>query len=261
MRTHLIVIAGLIVSAGTLLAQQQGLGYQNTPMQPDGRWHIHDGARPQPKIVDPGPPAAAPIPPPADALVLVGPGADLSVWSMMDGRPATWILKDGILPTGTGMIRTKAEFTSFQLHVEFATPGEVKGDGQSRGNSGVYLLGKFEVQVLDSFENPTYPDGQCAALYGQFPPLVDASRRPGQWQTYDIAFRAPTFKGDALDSPAVVTVFHNGVLVQNNQAFWGPTQHQRIDPYTPADAKGPIALQDHGNPVRYRNIWIRPDVR
>src|SRR5262249_43224369 len=151
-----------------LLAQQQGLGYQNTPMQPDGKWHIHDGTRPQPKIVDPGPAAATPTPPPADALVLVGPGDDLSAWSMMDGRPATWILKDGILPTGSGMIRTKAEFTSFQLHVEFATPSEVKGDGQGRGNSGVYLLGTFEVQVLDSFDNPTYPDGQCAALYGQF---------------------------------------------------------------------------------------------
>jgi hypothetical protein len=155
------------------------------------------------------------------------------------------------------MIRTKAEFTNFQLHVEFATPSDVKGNGQGRGNSGVYLLGKFEIQVLDSVDNPTYPDGMAAALYGQFPPLVNASRGPGQWQTYDIAFTAPTFAGAALASPARVTLLHNGVLVHHAQAFWGPTQHQRIDPYRPGDAKGPIALQDHGNPVRYRNIWIR----
>jgi hypothetical protein len=250
--------AGAILASATLLAQQQGLGYQNTPMQPNGTWHIHDGTRPQPKVVDPGPASATPAAVPADAVVLFGAGNDVSAWSMMDGSAVTWVAANGILPTGKGMIRTKAEFTSFQLHVEFATPSEVKGDGQGRGNSGVYLLGKFEVQVLDSFNNPTYPDGQCAALYGQFPPMVNASRGPGQWQSYDIAFRAPTFKADALDSPAIVTVFHNGVLVHSNQAFWGPTQHQRIDPYRPADARGPIALQDHGNPVRYRNIWIRP---
>ena len=258
MKKRAMTIGGVILSASVLVAQQQGLGYQNTPMQPNGRWHIHDGTRPQPRVVDPGPATAAPSYVPADATVLVGDGSDMRAWSMMDGDPATWVLKDGILPTGTGMIRTKAEFTNFQLHVEFATPSEVKGDGQARGNSGVYLLGKFEVQVLDSFNNPTYPDGQAAALYGQFPPMVNASRGPGQWQSYDIAFRAPTFKGDVLDSPAVVTVFHNGILVHSNQAFWGPTQHQRIDPYRPADSKGPIALQDHGNPVRYRNIWLRP---
>jgi hypothetical protein len=258
---RLTTTAGVILSAATILAQQQGLGYQNTPMQPDGKWHIHDGLRPQPKIVDPGPASATPAPVPADAIVLVGAGSDVSAWSMMDGGPVTWVMNGGILPTGKGMIRTRADFTSFQLHVEFATPSEVKGDGQGRGNSGVYLLGKFEVQVLDSFNNPTYPDGQAAALYGQFPPLVNASRGPGQWQTYDIAFRAPSFKGETLESPAVVTVLHNGVLVQNNQPFWGPTQHQRIDSYRPADGKGPIALQDHGNPVRYRNIWIRPTDR
>lgn len=247
-----------ILASATLVAQQQGLGYQNTPMQPNGRWHIHDGMRPQPTLVDPGPASPTPAPVPADAIVLLGAGNDVSAWSMIDGGAVTWVAANGILPTGKGMIRTKAEFTSFQLHVEFATPSEVKGEGQGRGNSGVYLLGKFEVQVLDSFNNPTYPDGQCAALYGQFPPMVNASRGPGQWQSYDIAFRAPTFKGGALEAPAVVTVFHNGVLVHNNQAFWGPTQHQRIDPYKPADGSGPIALQDHGNPVRYRNIWIRP---
>jgi len=256
-----LTLGTAIMASAGLLAQQQGLGYQNTPMQPDGKWHIHDGLRPQPKVVDPGPPSPTPAPVPADATVLIGAGSDLNAWSMMDGSAVTWPMTAGVASTGKGMIRTKAEFTSFQLHVEFATPSEVKGDGQGRGNSGVYLLGKFEVQVLDSFNNPTYPDGQAAALYGQFPPMVNASRGPGQWQTYDIAFKAPTFNGDALAAPAVVTVFHNHVLVHNNQAFWGPTQHQKIDPYTPADAKGPIALQDHGNPVRYRNVWIRPTTR
>jgi hypothetical protein len=164
-----------------------------------------------------------------------------------------------VLSTGKGMIRTHAEFTDYQLHVEFATPKDVKGNSQERGNSGVYLNGKFEIQVLDSYQNPTYPDGQAAAMYGQFPPLVNASRPPGEWQSYDIVFTAPHFTAAGVVSkPAIVTVLHNGIVVHNATPFWGPTQHKRIDPYTPDNAKGPIALQDHGNPVRYRNIWIRP---
>ena len=234
------------------------LGYQDTPMQPNGKWHIHDGKRPQPDIVTPNGPVTTP--PPTDAIVLLGPGADLGKWQMQEGGGAvTWAMSDGVLQTGKGMIQTKqTDFTDFQLHVEFATPSEVKGDGQGRGNSGVYLLGLFEIQVLDSYKNPTYPDGQASAMYGQFPPLVNASLPPGQWQSYDIAFRAPRFKGETLETPATVTVLHNGVVVHANDAFWGPTAHKKIDPYTPASAKGPIALQDHGNPVRYRNIWIRP---
>jgi hypothetical protein len=234
-------------------AQQTNLGYDDTPMQPNGGWHIHDGKRPQPRVVTPG---AVP----QDATVLVGSGSDRSAWQMtMDGAPVTWAMNNGVLETGKGMIRTKAEFTDFQLHVEFATPKEVKGDGQGRGNSGVFLLNTFEIQVLDSYQNPTYPDGQAAAMYGQFPPLVNASRPPGEWQAYDIAFAAPRFGSDGrLEKPAVVTVLHNGIVVHHATPFWGPTQHKRIDPYSPETAKGPIGLQDHGNPVRYRNIWIRP---
>jgi hypothetical protein len=236
----------------------QQLGYQDTPMQPNGKWHVHDGTRPQPPIVK----AAGPVttPPPADAIVLLGSGSDLGQWQMRDGGGAvTWAMKDGVLETGRGYIATKRnDFTDVQLHVEFATPSAVRGDGQGRGNSGVYLLGEFEVQVLDSYGNRTYPDGQAAALYGQFPPMVNASLPPGQWQSYDITFTAPRFKGDALESPARITVVHNGVVVHANQAFWGPTEHKLIGQYTPASARGPILLQDHGNPVRYRNIWIRP---
>jgi hypothetical protein len=178
---------------------------------------------------------------------------------MTDRSPATWKMNDGVLETGKGVLQTKREFTDFQLHVEFATPSVVKGNSQERGNSGVFLLGKFEIQVLDSYDNVTYADGQAAATYGQYPPLVNASRRPGEWQTYDIAFTAPQFRANGeLDTPAVVTVFHNGVLVQNATPFWGPTAHKSVLPYSVDMAKGPLALQDHGNPVRYRDIWIRP---
>lgn len=249
-----LVVAAALAAGSVLLAQQ--LGYDDTPMQPDGKWRIHDSKRPHPPVVTPGPFVSAPAP--TDATVLVGSGSDQSQWSHTNGNASTWPMADGVLQTGKGMLRTKAEFTDIQLHVEFATPSKVAGDSQGRGNSGVYLAGAFEVQVLDSFENPTYADGQAAALYGQFPPLVNASRKPGEWQSYDIAFRAPRFdEGGKMMAPAIITVLHNGVLVHNARAFWGPTQHRRIDPYRPANAKGPILLQDHGNPVRYRNIWVR----
>lgn len=256
------VYAGLVLLSGALLAQQAPapVGYDDTPMQPNGRWRVHDANRPQPTMVKPGDAInASPVAAPQDATVLVGSRADLSAWQMMDGSPVTWSMNDGVLQTGKGLIRTKAEFTDFQLHVEFATPKEVKGDSQGRGNSGVFLLGKFEIQVLDSYQNRTYPDGQASAMYGQFPPAVNASRPPGEWQAYDIVFTAPRFStGGTLDKPAVVTVLHNGVVVHNATPFWGPTTHKKIDPYTPETAKGPIGLQDHGNPVRYRNIWVRP---
>ena len=238
-------------------AQKKREGYTDTPMQPNGKWHIHDGKRPQPAVVTPG--VMTQSPPPQDATVLVGAGADRGAWQMMDGAAGTWPMSNGELSTGKGMIRTRAEFTDYQLHVEFATPKEVKGNSQERGNSGVFLNGKFEIQVLDSYQNPTYPDGQASAMYGQFPPLVNASRGPGQWQTYDIVFTAPRFSSSgALAKPAVATVFNNGVLVHNATPFWGPTAHKTIGKYQPEQAKGPLRLQDHGNPVRFRNVWIRP---
>jgi hypothetical protein len=252
------LIAALVAAAALPVLTQQSnqLGYDDTPMQPSGKWRVHDSKRPQPRIITPGP-APAPAPAPSDAIVLVGSGADLSAWQMSNGSPASWPFKDGVLQSGKGMIETKQKFSDVQLHVEFATPSEVKGDGQGRGNSGVFLSGVFEVQVLDSFKNQTYPDGQASAMYGQFPPLVNASRGPGEWQTYDIVFTAPRFKAATLEKPATVTVLHNGVLVHNATPFWGPTQHKQIGKYAPEQASGPLRLQDHGNPVRFRNIWIR----
>ena len=246
----------LIALAASVSSQQPKLGYDDTPMQPNGKWHIHDGNRPQPRVVAPGAVGGGA---PADATVLLGTGTDLSAWQMVKGGgPVTWPMKDGVLQSGSGMIETKAKFEDFQLHVEFATPSEVKGDSQGRGNSGVFLLGRFEIQVLDSYRNRTYSDGQASAMYGQHPPLVNASRPPGEWQTYDIVFTAPRFTpSGTVEKPAVVTVLHNGIVVHNAVPFWGPTSHRRIEPYTPDTAKGPISLQDHGNPVRYRNIWIR----
>ena len=257
MRTMLTTFMSVAAISCIVSGQQAPTGYDDTPMQPNGRWRIHDGNRPQPKVVTPG--AMSAEPPPQDATVLVGAGADRSAWQMMDGTAVTWPMNNGELSTGKGMIRTRAEFTDYQLHVEFATPSQVKGNSQERGNSGVYLNGTFEIQVLDSYQNRTYADGSASAMYGQSPPLVNASRPPGEWQSYDIAFTSPRFgAGGKLDAPAIVTVLHNGIVVHNATPFWGPTQHKKIDPYAPDNAKGPIALQDHGNPVRYRNIWIRP---
>ena len=250
-----IAVVAVAVSAIVLRGQQAPTGYDDTPMQPDGKWRVHDGNRPRPPVVTPGPLASTA--PPSDALVLLGPGNDLSRWQATDGASASWPMSDGVLQTGKGMLQTKAEFADVQLHVEFATPSDVKGNSQERGNSGVFLSGVFEIQVLDSFNNLTYADGQAAAMYGQYPPLVNASRKPGEWQSYDIAFTAPKFSGADLVAPAVATVFHNGVLVQNARPFWGPTAHRRIAPYIPSTARGPIRLQDHGNPVKYRNIWLR----
>lgn len=256
-----LAATGIVVAMGwsswaMLGGQPARPGYDDTPMQPDGVWRVHDSRRPPPRAVTPSSFVGAPAP--ADAVVLLGAGDDLSAWRMDDGGPLSWPVAGGVLQSGKGYLRTRAEFGDIQLHLEFATPTQVKGEGQGRGNSGVFLAGVFEIQVLDSFENPTYADGQAAAMYGQHPPLVNASRPPGEWQSYDIVFTAPRFAADGtLSAPAVVTVVHNGVLVHHARPFWGPTNHKRIDPYLPSTVRGPLRLQDHGNPVRFRNIWLR----
>jgi len=222
-------------------------------------WPVHDPDRPTPSVVDPGPAPAAPAPAPSDAVVLFD-GTDLSAWEQPDGSPAEWTVQDGYVQVapGTGSIQTKEGFGSVQLHVEWASPEEVEGEGQERGNSGVFLMGRYEVQVLDSYENTTYADGQAAALYGQFPPLANASRPPGTWQTYDIIFRRPHFDEDGtVVKPARVTVFHNGVLVQDNVELTGPTAHKDRPPYEAHASRLPLQLQDHSDLVRYRNIWLR----
>ena len=233
--------------AGALMSAQQTqtppaqpppapTGYQDTPMQPNGKWHVHDGTRPQPRVVTPGPLLS--LAPPSDAIVLLG--QDLSRWQMtVGGGPVSWPIASGVMSSGKGMIRTRQnDFTDYQLHVEFATPSEVKGNSQGRGNSGVFLNGVFEIQVLDSFENITYPDGQASAMYGQFPPMVNASRKPGEWQSYDITFTGPRFNGTTLEKPAVVTVLHNGVTVHAGQAFLGPTAHKLIGKYAAVPREG-----------------------
>lgn len=222
--------------------------------------HEEDPAKqPQPTVVTPG---ADCTQPPSDAVVLFD-GKDLSSWTSLEAdKPTKWIVEDGAMsPTkSSGMIRSKQEFGSCQLHVEFACPKDVQGEGQGRGNSGVFLMGQYEVQVLDCFENTTYPDGQTAALYGRKPPLVNACRKPGEWQSYDIVFHRPIFQDGKVVKRATFTVLHNGVLVQDHTELSGGTMwrgHHAISNYEPHGDKGPIELQDHGNPVRFRNVWVR----
>jgi hypothetical protein len=247
----------LIIRTGLLLAASSSVCYA----QVQTTWKIHDPSRPLPSVIDPGTPGTQDSPgrPPSDSVVLFD-GKDLSHWSHKDGSPAKWKVENGYaeVVAKTGYIYTREAFGDCQLHVEFAEPVPPKGESQERGNSGVFLMGLYEIQVLDSYENKTYADGQASAVYGQYPPLVNASRPPGQWQTYDIVFHGPRFDASGkLLRPARVTVLHNGVLVQDNVELTGPTEHHQRPPYKAHAEKLPLALQDHGNPVRYRNIWIR----
>jgi Domain of Unknown Function (DUF1080) len=229
--------------------------------QVDLRWKPNDPLRPTPPVITPGTPSRQDSPgrPPSDAVVLFD-GKDLSPWAAEDGQAAKWKVSDGYVEVvpHSGYIHTRQPFGDCQLHVEFAEPVPIVGEGQDRGNSGVFLMGLYEVQVLDSYENKTYADGQAAGVYGQFPPQVNASRPPGQWQWYDIVFHRPRFdETGKLKRPARMTVLHNGVLVQDNVELSGPTAHHDRPPYKAGPDKLPLALQDHGSPVRFRNIWIR----
>jgi hypothetical protein len=241
-----VVMAGLLVAQGA------------APSKPDQnvRWRQHDIQRPKPTVIAP---AEDPSKPPADAVILFD-GTNLDAWKSASGGPARWKVSNGEMQTvpGAGMIETKQAFGDIQLHLEWAAPSPAVGKGQDRGNSGVFLMGQFEIQVLDSYQAETYADGQAGAIYGQYPPLFNASRPPGQWQTYDIAFRRPRFddKGELLE-PARITVFHDGILIQNNEEPFGPTSWLKWLPYADQGGRGPITLQDHDHPVRYRNIWLR----
>ena len=252
MMKSLLAIA--FASVAIMSPQNPGadLGYTDTPMLPGLPFRVHDPSRPHPGVVTPGAQVGAA---PSDAIVLFS-GSDLSQW-MTTKQP--WKVESGYVEVvpGAGNIRTKETFGDVQLHVEWATPSVVRGTSQGRGNSGIFLQGRYEVQVLDSFENPTYADGQAGAIYGQWPPLVNPSRKPGEWQTYDIVFEAPRFDGGTVVKPAFFTVFLNGVLLHHHKEVMGPTVHRALTSYAVPHADDSLVLQDHQDPVRYRNIWIR----
>jgi len=243
------------------------LGFDDTPFLPDGKWRVHDVKRPRPHAVTPGTASTRDKPgtPPSDAVVLFD-GKDLSKWQVR-GRgkdkgkilPAAWKVTGGYMEAvpKSGSIFTKETFGDCQIHLEWAAPLPAKGAGQERGNSGVLIMGRYEVQVLDSYESATYADGQAASIYGQWPPLANACRPPGEWQTYDIIFEAPRFEDGKLAKPAFATVIHNGVLMHHRKELLGPARHKQVTKYAPHEAEGPLQLQEHGNPIRYRNVWVR----
>lgn len=257
----------LVLTVAVSCAQQAKLagddvrGYSDTPQLPNQKWKVHDLERARPEKVTPAPYAEQV--PPADAIVLFD-GKDLSKWvqrSRSGGSvgPAQWKVENGyfeILPK-TGRLATKDSFGDCQLHVEWMVPKEAKGNGQSIGNSGVELMGRYEIQVLESNSHLTYADGGAGAIYGVWPPLVNASRPQGEWNVYDIVFQAPRFDGDKLLKPATITVFWNGVLVQDHKEYLGTTVWRKVGQYAAHPAEQPLTLQDHDQAVRYKNIWVR----
>jgi hypothetical protein len=235
-------------------------GYNDTPQLPGQKWKVHDMTRPRPVKVTPAPYVNEA--PPADAIVLFD-GKDLSQWTAQ-GRGGVqqepkWKVENGYLEIvpRTGKLVTKEKFGDCQLHVEWQIPTTSQGNGQGIGNSGVELMTRYEIQVLESNSHETYADGQAGAIYGVWPPLVNPARPMGEWNVYDIFFEAPKFDGDKLLKPAYITVVFNGVVVQNHKDFIGTTIWRRLGTYTAHPSEQPLSLQDHSQPVRYRNIWIR----
>jgi hypothetical protein len=231
-------------------------GLDNTPMIPGLPWRIHDANRPQPPVVRP---PAQPGGPPSDAIVLFD-GTDLSRWGVRNqaGEFATpdWPIANGVMTAGPGTLTTRDSYGDVQLHVEFAMPTPVTGTSQGRGNSGLIFMGRYEIQILDSYDNRTYADGMNASIYAEWPPMVNIAAPPGEWQTFDIVFEAPRFRGTAVLAPAYFTVLWNGAVVHNRQAVAGPTALLTVHQYTPHDAELPLSIQGRA-PVRFRNIWIR----
>ena len=236
------------------------LGYDDTPQIPGLKYKVHGTKRPPAPVITPASSSVeeAPGTPPSDATVLFD-GTDLSSWVRREGGDASWRVANGYMEVipDNGSIRTREHFGDGQWHVEWATPQVVKGESQGRGNSGVFLMGTYEIQVLDSFDNPTYADGAAAAIYGQYPPLVNACREPGRWQSYDLVWIGPRFHAGKLEAPARLTLFHNGVVVHHDRELLGPTAHRNVLEYEEHPNTGPLELQDHGDLIRYRNIWFR----
>ncbi len=260
----------LVLNIQFMSAQDDPTGYgitpKQTPLLPDAPYVVHDGNRPQPNKATPGDigKATCSVPPPSDATVLFD-GKDLSKWRDGEGdhsRPVDWIVQDNVFIVNPAskvrMIETVEQFGDMQLHLEWRIPADRKLDGQKGSNSGVFLMGIYEIQILSTYNNRTYPDGQAAAIYGQYPPLVNASRPQGEWESYDIIFTTPKFAqpGNLL-SPAYVTILQNGVVVHNHKALLGPTGHRVLTKYEAHGATGPIKLQNHDDPIEFRNIWVR----
>lgn len=264
MKTLILIAAFSMMLAGQQPPPSAGddiRGYNDTPQLPGQKWKVHDMERPRPVKVTPGLPVLKEAPP-SDAIVLFD-GKDLSHWMQQPrgGQPQEpkWKVENGyieIVPR-TGRLITREKFGDCQLHIEWMVPESSTGTGQGIGNSGVELMSRYEIQVLESNENLTYADGGAGAIYGVWPPLVNPARPKGEWNVYDIFFEAPRFEGDKLLTPAYVTVLFNGVLVQNHKDFLGSTVWRRVGKYTAHAPEEPLSLQDHSQPVRFRNIWIR----
>ena len=256
-------LACLLGLAGSCQGQEESwpTGYTDTPLLPGSQWRVHDDNRPRPPVVQPGSPSTPDHPgaAPSDAVVLFD-GSNLNAWEAKKGGPAGWKVENGYaeVVSGSGDIVTKQKFGDCQLHVEFNEPTPPTGKSQGRGNSGVFLAGLYEVQILDSYRNVTYADGQASAIFGQSPPLVNASRPPGEWQTYDIVYTSPRFAEGKVTTPGYVTVFHNGVLTQNHTQLLGASAFHALPRQVVHDLAMPLELQEHGMRVRFRNIWIRP---
>lgn len=251
---HFVLAAAILLPASQLLAAKK-YGYKDTPFLPGSQWRVHDRDRPQPPMVTPGRTDAAP---PSDAIVLFD-GHNLDQWTGVD--PARAELAGGIEEGAINMektrqIQTKQSFGDCQLHIEWATPPKPENP-MNWGNSGVIFHGKYELQIIESHDLQIYADGIAGAIYGQTPPLVNAARKPGEWQSYDIVFTAPKFEGKKVLRPAYFTVFWNGVLVQYHKASLGTTRHRDVAKYDSFESTGPLVLQYHNSAVRFRNIWIR----
>ena len=225
-------------------------GYKDTPKLPWCDFLVHDPDRPAPKRIDPGPFTASSAVP-VDAVSLFN-GKDLSAW-----QPSEWNVDKGEIVAGKGSLSSKESFGDIQLHVEWMAPPDWEGPWHNRGNNGVVLMGLYEIQIFDSYNEKLYPDGQCAAVYAQTPPLVNVTRKPGDWQSFDIVFTAPRWDGESLAKPPRITMLHNGVLVHLNQEIFGETGHKVIPRQRRKVSSGPIILAGHDCPVRFRNIWVR----
>lgn len=246
--------ASALVISGQVFAKE-GLGFKDTPIIPGTEYHVHDGDRPQPPVVETA--GAVEVKPPSDAIVLFD-GTNLDAWTAKEGA-APWEVRDGAMIAKKKNIQSKEEFGAVQVHFEWRLPADRKVNGQGGGNSGVFFMGMYEVQVLQSHNNQTYPDGQAAALYGQLPPLVNATSPQGEWNSYDISFVPPVYENGTVKTPAKVTVIHNGVVVQNGESYMGPTGWKKLAEYPKTHPdKGPLVLQFHGDPLEYRNFWVRP---